>query len=154
MGLTISLAILAAQLTPGLTQITVAVIGAAGITAAAVGGAMAAHVNTRAKKVETTLGEKDEPDDPSVVEWLRTIESNQRTVETLTRGHQDWMRRQERKLDRIASTVSELGEKVDTSTNQMGRVERRLEDLETRHEHNQARLEEAIGRIERLEGER
>lgn len=150
----VSIALVAAQLTPGTTEIVVAVIGAAGITAAALGTGVAAHLNGRAKKVETTLGEREVPEDPSVVEWLRTIESNQRTVESLTRGHQDWMGRQERKLDGIAATVSELGEKVDASTDQMGRVERRLEDLETRHEHTQGRLEEAIGRIERLEGER
>lgn len=130
----------AAELTPGWTEIIVASIGAVGVTAAAVGGGVVA-VNRRAAKVEETLGQREErgegAKDPSVVEWLRTIE-------TLTRGHQEWMSRQETKLD-------DLGVKVDASTEQMGRVERRLEDLETRQEHTQGRLEEAIGRIERLE---
>lgn len=126
------------------TEVHVAWVGVLGVAMTAAATVVAASLNARARKVEATIGEKAEPEDPTVLGLLRTIE-------TLTRGHQDWMTRQEEKLDRVVEQVGALGEKVDSSTAQITRVEERLDDLETRSEHTAARLDDVVTRLERLE---
>lgn len=129
------------------TEIHVAWVGVLGVAMTAAATVVAASLNARARKVEGAIGERAEPEDPSVLEWLRTIES-------FTRGHQDWMTRQEEKLDRVVEQIDALGEKVDSSTEQITRVEERLDDLETRSEHTAARLDDVVSRLERLEDDR